>query len=294
MKWTRPALLALVLLAAGWPIAVPSVFAAFSAPCSAPGAQGKLISQTYVARGQFLGHTGTDITGALSDSAVRNIQPCSSPTSSKWDVAAVLPANLQSSADPSGHDIVQIGWMRCIFPSSSPCNDVPADGNMHFVYICDDVSGGEPCLADGWMGATPVNGRRYRFRVQYNQSGTGQWDYSIKDYTTGVTKTKKVTSHWHNGDGAWWGAETHDTGSTMGSEHVTNNSLNNYWIEYYRTSVGAWTIVTDISAADNDIIEDAFWSDPPNNPGTQPAWYSYGIYSQNYTNDAVNVYTLDH
>lgn len=82
----------------------------------------------------------------------------------------------------------------------------------------------------------------------------------------------------------WWGAETHDIGSTMGSAHISGNSLLMYWIQFYRTSVGAWTVVSSISAADDDIIE----------VGVQPTWYSYGIFSQNYTDDAVNIYTLDH
>jgi hypothetical protein len=228
-----------------------------------------------------LGFVGTDLTGAIADVTMRNIGPCGAPTSTKWDIPAILPANLQSS---STGGIVQIGWMRCNRPAGSVCpGGVPADGAMHFVYICDDLSGGLPCDAKPWAG-TPVNGHRYRFRVQYNQTGTGHWDYSIKDYTTGITKSTKVTSHWHNADGAWWGGETHDTGSTMGSAHVPNNSIRMDWMQYFRTSVGTWQVVTDISAADEDIIED----------GVQPWWYSYGIYSQNYTNDGVNIYTVDH
>ena len=45
----------------------------------------------------------------------------------------------------------------------APGNQIPADGQLHFVYICNALSGGIPCLADTWFTQTPVIGRRYRF-----------------------------------------------------------------------------------------------------------------------------------
>jgi hypothetical protein len=278
-RTVRAVALAMATLIVGWPVPLPVTSAAYSAACTGPGNQ---ISQTAVVRGQDLGFVGTDFRGAIGDAVVRNIVPCSGPTATKWDIAAVLPANLQSSTVTNA--IVQIGWMRCIKPAGSTCpTNIPADGNMHFVYICDDNSGGSPCLADGWAG-TPVSGRRYRFRVQYNQTGTADWDYSIQDLVTGTVKKTKINSSWHNADGAWWGAETHQTGSTMGPANTSGNTIRMYWMQYLRASVSGWQVVTDISTADEDIIE----------AGVQPSRYSYGIFSQNYTLDGVNIYTVDH
>jgi len=275
----RAMVIALALVVLGWPVPVPKANAAYSSACTGPGNQ---VSQTAVVRGADLGFVGTDFRGAIGDAKVRNIVPCSGPSSTKWDIAAVLPANLQKSTVSGA--IVQIGWMRCVRPSGSTCPaNIPADGNIHFVYICDDDSGGLPCLADSWAG-TPILGRRYRFRVEYDQTGTNQWDYSIQDLTTGATKTKKITSTWHNADGAWWGAETHQIGSTMGPADTSANDIKMYWMQYRRNSVTGWQVVTHISAADQDIIE----------VGVQPSWYSFSIFDQNYTKDGVNIFTVDH
>jgi hypothetical protein len=176
--------------------------------------------------------------------------------------------------------------MKCGRITGQVCGtNIPPDGSLHFFYVCSDTSGGVPCDAKSWAG-DPVLGRRYRFRVQYNQLGTGKWDYSIKDLTTGVTKSKSITSSWHNADGAWWGGENFDTGSIMASAHVGSNDIELYWMQYYRPSVGTWTVVTDISATQSppDFVE----------VGAQPAWYGYDFFSQNYSLDGVNIWSADH
>lgn len=237
------------------------------------------LSHVAVVRGADLGFSGTDLTGAIGDAVVRNVLPCSDPLPTHDDEPFVLPANLQSSGNGG---IVQVGWVKCGDVPGGTCGlNIPADGNLHFVYICNDLSGGQPCLADGWAG-TPILGRRYRFRVQYNQTGTGKWNYSIKDLVTGVTKSTTITSNWHNADGAWYGAETHDVGSTMGPQDVYGD-IDMYYMQYLRTSIGQWTVVTDI---DNGI--DLIRSSSP------PSWYKTTIGSYVYTDDQVDWYTVAH
>ncbi len=104
IRVVRAAVAALAVLLIGWPVPPSVTNAAYSAACTGPGNQ---ISQTAVVRGADLGFIGTDFRGAIGDAAVRNIIPCSSPTSTRWDIAAVLPANLQSSTVTDA--IVQIG-----------------------------------------------------------------------------------------------------------------------------------------------------------------------------------------
>jgi hypothetical protein len=248
-------------------------------PCNS----GLQYSHSVVQRGGARGFLYNDIVGAIGDAAVRTQLPCSSATSLNFDYPMVWPAVLQDSASSSR--IVQIGYTRCGKPTGQLCNDILADGTQHFTYVCNDVSGGTLCDAKPWAG-TPVLGRRYRFRVQYNQLGTGKWDYSIKDLTTGVTKTKSIASSWHNADGAWYGGENTDTGSVMASAHSGSNDIQLYWMQYLSTTVGAWNVVTDISATSTpaDFVE----------LGAQPSWYGYTIFSQNYTLDGINVWSSSH
>jgi len=70
----------------------------------------------------------------------------------------------------------------------------------------------------------------------------------------------------------------------MASAHTGGNDILMYWMQYFRTSVGSWSVVTDISAADGDIVES----------GAQPSWYGYTIFNQNYTADGVNIWSSDH
>lgn len=86
----------------------------------------------------------------------------------------------------------------------------------------------------------------YRFRVEYNFT-TLNWVYSIKDLSTGIQKTKPVASHWHNADGAWWGAETHESGSTQGPSSAAGQ-IQQYSMQYWRTVNGYWSITT------NDVV----------------------------------------
>ena len=72
----------------------------------------------------------------------------------------------------------------------------------------------------------------------------------------------------------------------MASAHIGGNDIAMYWMQYYRTSVGAWTVVTDISATQNppDFVE----------AGSQPSWYGYNIFNQNYILDGVHIWSADH
>jgi hypothetical protein len=187
--------------------------------------------------------------------------------------------NLQQAGTSN---IVQLGWVKCGGLASQKCGDIPSDGDPHFMYICDDNSNGFACNADSWAG-TPVFGRRYRFRVHYNQLGTGKWDYSIKDLYTGLTKWKSITSSWHLANGAWWGGEVNNQGSTMGPTHVGSNDINMYWMQYLRSSVGSWQVVTDIRAVGS-----------LGTIGPHPSWYHEPTYSQNFSDDAINIWTELH
>ena len=258
---------------------------AYQHPCTS----GNQRSYSVVLRGADFGFTGSDHIGSIGDAVVRSQGPCTNGTSSNFDIPFVLPANLQSST--SLNRIVQIGYARCGKPAGQDCNDIPSDGKQHFIYVCDDNSGGVVCVADDWAGL-PVNNRRYRFRVQYDQNGTGKWDYSIKDLVTGVTKSKSITSTWHNADGVWWGGENTDKGSVMASAHIGSNDIQMYWMQYLRASVGTWSVVTDISATSSPPDFDEIATEPPG--FTHPAWYSYGIFSQNYTLDGINIWSSDH
>jgi hypothetical protein len=134
-----------------------------------------------------------------------------------------------------------------------------------------------------WRRGPPILGHRYRFRVQYNQTGTGRWNYSIQDLATGVTKSTTIASTWHNANGAWWGGETHDPGSTMGPTHTATNDVHMYWMQYLGTSIGSWQVVTDIDSG-TDLLR----------IGAEPSWYHNPIYTENYTDDAINLWTEEH
>lgn len=260
---------------------------AYQHPCIA----GIQRSYSTVVRGSFFGFTGSDHIGAIGDAKVRTQGPCTNSTGTNFDIPFVLPANLQSST--SINRIVQVGYARCGKPAGQLCNDVPT-GAQKFIYVCNDNSGGVICDATAWAG-NPVVGRRYRFRVQYNQLGTAKWDYSIKDLVTGITKSKSITSTWHNADGVWYGGENTDNGSVMASAHVGGNDIEMYWMQYLRSSVGTWSVVTDISATSNP--PDFFECQVIGNvcvSGAEPSWYGFNIFSQNYTNDGIQVWSSDH
>lgn len=283
--WRRVALAILVALPFGLGGPSSALASSVHANCSSV-----IVSQTAPVRGADFGLPGTDFEGAIADANLRGSYFCDNATAYNWDEPAVLPVNIQQGG--TGY-IVQLGWLKCGRPGGSNCGNIPNDGNTHFVYICDDLSMGVPCDANGWAG-TPIAGRRYRFRVQYNQTGTHQWDYSIKDLTTGVTKSTKVTSHWHDGTGAWWGAETHDFGSTLGPCLCGGtNQINMYWMQYWRPSIGTWQVVTDITSTGTlDVV--AYYPTTPPTFVSQPSWYKNSVYTVNYNQDSVNIWTEPH
>ncbi len=260
---------------------------AYTHPCTA----GNQVSFSFVVRGSHYGFAGSDHIGAIGDARIRTQGPCTNSTGTNYDIPYVLPANLQSSTSSSR--IVQVGYARCGKPAGQLCTGVPP-GAQKFIYVCNDSSRGAICDATDWAG-NPVLGRRYRFRVQYNQLGTGEWDYSIKDLVTGITKWKSIESTWQNADGVWWGGENTDEGSVMASAHVGGNDIEMYWMQYLRSSVGTWSVVTDISSTSsprdyvqcqivgiNCVI------------GAEPSWNGFTIFSQNYTNDGIQIWSSDH
>ena len=260
---------------------------AYTHPCTS----GIQRSYSFVVRGSYFGFDGSDHTGAIGDARVRTQGPCTNSTGTNYDIPFVLPANLQSSSSSSR--IVQVGYARCGKPAGQLCTGVPT-GAQKFIYICNDNSMGAICDATSWAG-DPILGRRYRFRVQYNQLGTGKWDYSIQDLVTGITKFKSITSTWHNADGVWWGGENTDEGSVMASAHVGGNDIEMYWMQYFRSSVGAWNVVTDISSTSSprDYVQCQI-SGSGCVIGGEPSWYGFTIFSQNFTNDGIQIWSSDH
>jgi hypothetical protein len=236
---------------------------------------------TFAARGQGLGGTGTDLYGAYAEALVRNISTCSSPGPGEDTVDFVLPANVQYT--PNQNDIVQVGYMRCGAPAGESCGDpnkpIPNDGSLHFVYMCSDHSGGMPCNAGAWAGL-PVLGHRYSFEIVGQANGT--WYHSIRDISAGtVAKTTTIPRTWTNGDGVWWGGETYDSNSMLGPTDL-DTQVKMYPLEYLRVSIG-WSIAHPVTIFDQLPIG-----------GSWPSWYRSGPYSQNYTNDAINFWTLSH
>jgi hypothetical protein len=232
---------------------------------------------TAVLRGSGFDQTGgSDIRGVIGDAYVRTLLTCANPTAGNYDATAVIPVSLQLPPNR----IVQLGWVNCGAVSGGMCGNIPEDG-LHFFYVCDDNSNGVGCVADSWAGL-PETGDRYRFKVLYD-SANDQWDYSIENVTEGWTKSKSISASWSQGNGAWWGAEDANTGSTLGPAHSGSNDINMYWMQYKRASVGSWQVVTDIEAT-NSVGEF----------GPQPSWYHEPVYNQNHTDDAINIWTELH
>jgi hypothetical protein len=224
---------------------------------------------------------GTDYRGVIGDAVARNLYPCDNPGPNlpDYSLPAVLPANLEG---PGATEIVQLGYGECGRGGGLSCNNIANDGVSRFIYTCNDHSSGTPCDATSWAG-TPLFGHRYRFRIQYNQDGTGGWNFSIKDYTTGVTKSARVTSTWHDGDIAWWGAEDQDWGATLGPCLCGGtNHIDMYWMQYLRAG-GSWQVTTD-SASHFTALR----------VGTYPTRYNQSVYNVNYTEDAIRIWTEAH
>jgi hypothetical protein len=56
-----------------------------------------------------------------------------------------------------------------------------------------------------------------------------------------------------------------------------------YWMQYLRSSVGTWSVVTDILA-----------SSSLGTVGPHPQWYHEPTFSQTYNDDGVNIWTELH
>jgi hypothetical protein len=238
--------------------------------------------QNTVDRGQGLGGTGSDYHAVIGEVYLESVSPCTSPNTVA--ISAVLPANLQVSGTS---EIVQLGWGNCtVVPPNTACGDptfpIPADGHVHFIYICSDVSGGAACNADHWAGS-PVIGHRYRFEVAWSSAG---WVYTIKDYNTGVSKSATIPEDWEFGNGAWWGGEAYDPQSMLGPTSV-GSQLQMYWMQYLRTATGSsWQVAEPVSLV-HCVLPYPYTACS----GTWPSHFGGKVYSQNYTNDAVDVWT---
>jgi hypothetical protein len=270
-------LVAIVFAAMSVPGAPSPVLAAGSYvyPCSDYGNYKETIW-----RGAGLpGGTGTDFTGVIGDITANSPGTCTN--SVEPIISAILPANLQN--DPY---IIQSGLAVCTGPSGQKCGDtstgIPTDGLLHFVYICSDASGGVPCLADGWVGHAPTYHDRYRFRIE--KSGSS-WLYTIQDVSIGWTKTKTIprSSAFTQGNLVWWAAETYDLGSQLGTGQASASMMKMYWTQYFRTSLGSWYVAWP----DTQYIDYPNWS-------SWPSYWLGSVYSQNYTNDAQNIWTILH
>jgi hypothetical protein len=226
---------------------------------------------------------GTDYRGVIGDATARALYLCDNPGTllGTYSLPAVLPANLEG---PGSTEIVQLGWAKCGRGGGLSCGNVANDGVTRFVYTCSDHSSGSPCDATSWAG-TPLFGHRYRFRIQYDQDGTGGWNFSIKDNTTGVTKSTRVTSTWHDADIAWWGAEVQDWGASLGPCLCGGtNHIDMYWMQYIRAG-GSWQVTTD-SASHSTALR--YGSYPPG------SWYNQSVYDVNFTEDAIRIWTEAH
>lgn len=241
----------------------PAFASSFTYPCHARS--GIFDYQEAVERGAGLGGTGSDYHAIIGDANLRTIATCSSPPTGGV-ITAVLAANLQSSN--SSFDIVQLGYAQCTMPAGATCGDstfpIPNDGKPHFVYICNDVSGGNPCSADHWAGA-PIVGHRYRFRIEI--SG-GTWKYTITDKGTGIAKTASIPADWNLADGAWWGGEATDSYSMLGPKNTDSPQVDMYWMQYLRNATGGnWQV------AHPDTRKCQVGLSPGCSGGSWPSWF---------------------
>jgi hypothetical protein len=227
---------------------------------------------------------GTDYEGVIGDATVRNQYICDLPTGTVYSFPLVIPVNLEKSSS----EIVQLGWIKCGKGGGLKCNNqIPNDGSTRFFYTCNDHNGGGICDATSWAGS-PLYGRRYRFRIQYNQDGTAGWNFSITDLSSGVVKKSRVTKSWNQSARAWWGAENQDLGSTLGPALGDgNNQINMYWMQYLRASIGSWQVVTGLSDT-NTVLG-------VSSPLTPPAtFYRAGIHTVNFSQDTLYIWTDPH
>lgn len=144
--WRRVVVIVLsVVLWAGTPISAAAVYT----NSRSSGVQGTRFASIY--------RSGS-YDGVIGDAVARNLLPCFSPSSTKYDFPAVLPANLQRSGafGLPGPNIVQLGWSRC--SAGGNCGGITADNVNHFIYTPSDQGGGAAAVADGWAGGAPTLG----------------------------------------------------------------------------------------------------------------------------------------
>ena len=284
--WLGSAISMVVILLSSWcPNAV--LAAAFTYNCHSPIS---IDYQDSVDRGAGLGGSGSDYHAVIGDANVRSLATCSSPSGIAV-LSAVLPANLQSSAG-----IVQLGYGMCsVPPGFTSCGDstspVPADGHLHFLYICGDRTGGNVCNADGWGNLTvPQVGHRYRFRLE-TVSATGTWKYTITDKGSGATGTASIPATWNQGNGAWWGAENYDSNGQLGAKSTDTTQIDMYWMQYLRDATGsAWQVAHPVA---HDVCELRLSANVCT--GSWPTWYKRSVYNQNYSDgDAIRIWTVAH
>ena len=201
-------------------------------------------------------------------------------------ISAILPANLEKAPY-----IVQMGIAVCSGTTTTKCGPessgdtggIPSDGQLHFVYICNDASGGDPCLADGWVGGPPEIGDRYRFRIE--KSGNS-WLYTLTNVTEGWFSTKTIarSSSFDFGNLAWWAAETYDRGSMLGAGQASASMIKMYWMQYRRTALSGWQVVTPGLQYHKFAPASGPW----------PTYWKQSVYDQNYVDDAQNIWTTQH
>jgi hypothetical protein len=256
---------------------------AYQGPCSTISANYKAI----VARGAGIGSGNpgyiagaTDIYGVIGDARVSTLGGCTGGVGPEID--AVLPANLQN-----GTFIVQFGWAICFGSSTLKCGasttGLPSDSSLHFVYTCHD-NDQKPCIADSWTGGPPSVGTRYRFRIE--KSGSS-WLFTLTNNTTGTVHTHTIgrSTGFSTGNLTWYGAENYDSGSILGSKSASTDKIHMYWMQYHRTSVSGWQVAEPVTTL--GIIQS-------NQTSTWPSWWLVDDYSQNYTNDAQDIWTILH
>lgn len=262
------------------PIGKPVALAlSYTYPCNIFATHTQMAVVARGAGATWQGGTGNDYKGIIGDARVSATLPCTGSADGRF--SAVIPANLQ--ADQTR--IVQLGWMVCDGSTADKCGHlalgVPSDGQLHFFYVCEDNSGGEICLADGWAGM-PVPGHRYRFRIEHSGSN---WLYSLKDLTMGTAAvTAAIDRTFEFGNLIWWGAETTNKASMMGSGQAGGSMLHMYWMQYLRQSIPAgWQVAEPTQT----------WYLSP--PGIAwPTYWDSDNYSQNYVDDAQNIWTQSH
>ena len=158
------------------------------------------------------------------------------------------------------------------------------------MYVCNDVSGGNVCNADGWGNLTvPQVGHRYRFRLETSTGGT--WKYTITDKGTGATGSATITAHWNRGNGAWSGAENYDSFGQLGARSTDTTQIDMYWMQYLRDATGsAWQVAHPVT---HDTCELSLAS--LQCTGNWPTWYKRSVYNQNFSDgDAIRIWTIAH